>query len=75
MVGLQCLKYDNYFILNNEYTWEEGNLYDKSMGMKIFTLSMNEDVDVSFKNYEESGYNVESDLLTISSFISMEVTI
>ena len=43
----------------------EGNLYDHFMSMRIFTFTMNKISHMSSKNYEETGYNCNLDLLTI----------
>lgn len=56
--------FDNYTKLNSQYNW--GDLYDQLMGTSIFTLTMNEIIDISSRNYEESGCNnLKLDSLTI----------
>jgi hypothetical protein len=43
-----------------------GDLCDHLMRTRIFTLTIKKKgVHVSFENYEESGYNLELDLLII----------
>ena len=42
----------------------EGELYDHLMSTKIFTLLMTK-IHMSSKHYEECGYGLHSDLLTI----------
>ena len=42
-----------------------GDLYEHLISMNIFTLIMNKILNTSSENYEESGYNLTSDLLTI----------
>ena len=50
-------------VLNSIVNIIGGDLYDHLMSTKIFTLNMNE----IFMNFEESGYNLNLDLLSMSS--------
>ena len=56
-------KYDNHSKLNMQHNGED--VYDHVMSTRNFTLIMNK-VFMSSENYEESGYGLDSDLLTIS---------
>ena len=66
-IGFTCSKYDNHSKLNNQHDLGRGEgLYDHLRGMKIFTFNNECDIYVSSKNYEESRYNLDLDLQTIS---------
>ena len=55
-----CSKYDSHSRFNCPHNWE--NLFDNLMNVRIFIVMMH----TSFKTYEESDYNLNMDLLTIS---------
>ena len=59
-----CSKYEYHSKVNSQNNWED--LYAHLMNTKNFTLITNKDIQVSSKKYEESGYSLDLDLLTIS---------
>jgi hypothetical protein len=59
-----CLKYEYHSRVNSQHNW--GDLYAHSMNTKNFTLITKKDIQVSSGKYEESGYGLDLDLLTIS---------
>ena len=48
-----CPKYVNHSRPNSQHN--PGDLYDHLMFMRILTLTMNKDIYMSSKNYEENG--------------------
>ena len=56
-------KYDNHFECNSQPN--QGDLYDHLMSTSILTLVMKKDVHATSKEYDESGYGHDLDLLII----------
>ena len=57
-------------------TWEGGgrrSLCDHLMSIRIFTLTITNMLNTSFKDYEKSGYNLKLELLIIVFHILGEV--
>ena len=59
-----CSKYDNHSRLNNQHNG--GDLYKCLMSMNNLHFDTKHIIHTSSKSYEESGSNLELDLLTIS---------
>ena len=53
-----CSKFVNYSRLDNQHNW--GDVYDQS----IRKDNSHSDINMSFKNYEENGYDLNLNLLT-----------
>ena len=59
-----CVEYDNHSKLNSQHNWRGKSKWTFNEHKNLH-LDNKYDVHMSSKNYEESGYGLDLDLLTI----------